>query len=294
MGHQVSILLPASQRGAAWATAIREAATRDGWKVSRGAAPPPNDQDKVVRLTSDVRDDEAASDWLVLTDDPQALWAAEAARREGKSNARDILLMTSRRLAAAARLADLGAMTRPASSIEIDLPGIGRVRRKADVDLGDRLNNSALALYQELPPPIGAQANWAPHLFSYPVGKAYEGGGPEIDLTGRARALVHGPYIELPPGVWRADIRFTMDPRGSPIRLRFDWGVNADFVMASPLVQRDGAYGLSLTRRWSEQGPAQVRVWVMQGVFDGQFEFQGCTVRRMADDAALSDPAPTP
>lgn len=292
MAERLSILTPASDLGVAWAEAVMRAAAERGWRVGHEAEPDPGPRS--LRLTTDIAPDEPPSGWIVLADDPAALWAAEARRLSEDHPPRDILLLTSRRLACAARLAALGAPVLPAGAMEIDLPGLGRIGRGEPAGESARVQDGALALYDQLPPPVGAGAVWGADLFSYPVGKGFDGGQPDMDLTGRARIIVHGPHLELPPGVWRAEVRFAIDPRGAPIRFRFDWGVGDDMVVSNPLIRNPGLYRLSLTRRWLEPGAAQVRIWLMQGVFDGRFEFQGCTVERVADDAPVSSPVSQP
>ena len=45
---------------------------------------------------------------------------------------------------------------------------------------------------------------WAPNLFI--VGDTHQRLNNPIDITGRGRCLIYGPYIRLPPGRWTADV----------------------------------------------------------------------------------------
>ena len=282
MVDQLRILVPASDLGETWSKALCLAAHARGWDVSWAPIRP--DMDRVVQITSDIEPDDLHGSWIVMTDDPRALWMNESRRLADDHPPRDVLLRTSIRLATASRLVQAGALSIPAASDEIDLPHLGRVRRQGDI-APSAVDDPALDVYATLPPPVGASTAWGVNLFSYPVGKGFDGGTPDMDLTGRARILVHGPHLQLPEGTWEARLMFGVDPEGSPIRFRFDWGLGEDFVETSHVVSRSGLYGLTLRRRWLEPGPAQARIWLMQGAFQGRFDFQGCTVLRVADDA---------
>lgn len=285
MPRHLRVFLPASDLGAVWAGALREAAHAAGWIVSWKTIDEAEDQ--VIQITSDLEMHELQGEWIVMTDDPRALWAEENKRLSEDHPAQDVLRRTSIRLAAASRLASGGARLIPTSALEADFPHLGRVQRPSVLHALPKFPDPALDFYSNLPPEAGARASWGINLFSYPVGKGFDGGSAEMDLTGRARILVHGPHLELPPGVWEARVRFEVDPINAPLRFRFDWGQGDDVMVAAPVIGRSGEYVLTLVRRWTEPGPSQVRVWMMQGAFQGHFAFKGCDISRLADDALV-------
>ena len=67
------------------------------------------------------------------------------------------------------------------------------------------LINGALTGYAEYftGAPLGNLV-WAPNLFI--VGDSHQRLNGPIDITGRSRCLIYGPYIRLPPGRWTADV----------------------------------------------------------------------------------------
>lgn len=289
MAGTINILAPASDLGAAWVRALSLAAGERGWVVASGDAP--TDGDQVMRIAFDLNAQDHAQRWVVICDQINAIWTSEIRPGHAQHSARDALRLTSRRLAGASGLAQAGAVVLDASALELDFPGLGRVRRDVIDEPAPLPAPSALEIYTTLPPPLGASSTWAVDLFSYPKGGELEGGAPAMDLTGRARNLFHGPYFELPPGVWQVRLRFDVDPVGAPLRFKFDWGAGEDMTSVSPTIARPGQYNLTISRRWPAAGPAEVRAWIMQGAFQGRFEFHGCTVSRLADDETDRDMA---
>lgn len=286
MSSSLNILTPATARGRAWIAAITAAAEAQGWTIMQASGCA---DAKVVRLADTLPGHEAPADWIILTDHPRAIWSEAAGAGDAAHPQRDVLSMTSIRLAAAAEWVEAGARAIDAAGDTIDLPGLGVLRLAETNRDHPMVEDPALDLYALLPPPVGAKAHWRLAHFSYPVGHGFDGGTPEIDLTGRARILVHGPYVQLPPGVWEVRFEFAIDPMGKPLRFRFDWGVGDDMVTCNPTIHQAGRYSITLSRRWLESGPAQARIWMMQGTFDGHFEFHGCTVSRLADDETDRD-----
>lgn len=136
----------------------------------------------------------------------------------------------------------------------------------------------------QVPAAVGAGVDWGPALFHYPIKGEMHAGTSSIDMTGRVRPLVLGPYIELPPGIWRAELRISVDPERGHAPLRFEWGARDTYVAAISEVTASGIYTIALDRIWLEPEPAQARIWNYQPVFQGRMEFLGCRVTRMPDD----------
>ncbi len=121
---------------------------------------------------------------------------------------------------------------------------------------------------------------WPPGLFLFP-----EGDGA-IDLTGRARIVVHGPHQPLKAGEWRIAARFSVDTEGHPIVLRFEWGGAHDVTGSTVTIATSGLYEMNLDYDWPAGGPAALRVWVAQPTFAGRLTFLGAEVEGLSDQSA--------
>jgi len=129
--------------------------------------------------------------------------------------------------------------------------------------------------------PARPQATWAPELFNYDS-RTIPGGSPgQLDLTGRLRFMITGPYITLPPGRWRATYRLIFDKPGSRLRFRIDWGSQSDFVSEEFTPGRPGVFEIVQDYVWTERAPCELRVIVLEGVFDGRMTFSGAEIKRV-------------
>lgn len=129
--------------------------------------------------------------------------------------------------------------------------------------------------------PAVSHAIWAPELLNYNSRRISGGTSGELDLTGRSRCLIAGPYIVLPVGRWRATYRLTFDRTGSRSRFRVDWGGVHDFSSEEFVPGRAGIFEISQDYVWHDPGPAEIRVILLEGVFDGQMSFSGAEVSRI-------------
>lgn len=137
--------------------------------------------------------------------------------------------------------------------------------------------NEAVALLD----PAHPEAMWTPALFSSDS-RIVPGGAPgQLDLTGRPRYLISGPYIVLPAGRWRATYRLTFDEKGSRIRFRIDWGTVENYVSEEFTPGRAGVFEVVQEYDWAEPAPCELRVIVTEGVFDGRMTFSGAQVSRI-------------
>lgn len=137
-----------------------------------------------------------------------------------------------------------------------------------------------LALYGR----ADAVVTWGPSFFTYDPRNADQGPKTgEMDLTGRPRFLIHGPYIVMPPGRWKAIFRLGFDRPGSRVRFRLDWGGQTEYDSEEFTPGRPGLFEIEMDYVWREPAPAEFRILVMEGVFDGQLTFGGVKVSRMSD-----------
>lgn len=300
---RLGVLFTPSPLAPLWRRALAARACEMGWSVVDADTPvadgPDAGEATVLLLCHDLiwLDGVRPADCVVLMDTPDAALAMQAMASNEDTPSSHSRWLVSARLAAACGLAGSGAVVLDARRDTLVLPGLGEVRRDAhDGPEAASSGGRPLAMYDVLPCPAGAAASWPPSLFTYPLGAAFEGGSPLLDMTGRARPVLFGPFVELTPGVWRVEIEVAVDPEGSPALLLFEWGAGALFVSCKAEVAAPGLYSVALDRVWSAGEAAQARLWIAQPLFQGRMEFMGCRVTRMPDDTpetSSTEPAPS-
>jgi hypothetical protein len=123
---------------------------------------------------------------------------------------------------------------------------------------------------------------WARELFLSPD---FEGGicPAVLDVTGRARYLFFGPYIELSSGIWRAEVRFRLCPDASRCRLAVQFGVEPDYTTIDVPFGVPGPHAVRIEHKQSVAGLAQIRLWLKKAAFHGEVRFTGASVSRIGD-----------
>lgn len=286
---RLCVLVTPSAAGAAWRQALVERASHLGWTITD--------------LTADTAT--STLEGLVFAHDHLAMEAFPASARAViiDTTATDPLdpavpatsqavVLRSQALVQAEIAAAAGAVVLQAARYTLNFPGLGSVERHegAPYRIHPSVSESPLAMFDGSE--AGGFANWHPRWFVYTGG--YEGSvdAPLIDMTGRMRPMVHGPYIHLPAGRWRVDLNFTADPEKAHAPLLFEWGSGVEFCRIVTEIRARGAYAVSLDRVWATPEPAQLRIWPAHPVFQGQFGFRGCRVTRVAADHP-APPTPT-
>lgn len=282
---RLCVLVTPSAAGFAWREALLERASQLGWPITDLAV------DTGARVTSG----------LVFAHNHLAMQAFPASARAVliDTTATDpvdpaipatleTVMLRSQVLVQAEMAAADGAATVNAARYRLEFPGLGPVERRegAPYRIHPSVSESPLALFDSSDP--GTFANWAPRWFVYNGGFDGSADEPQIDMTGRMRPMMHGPYIHLPAGRWRVDVSFTVDPEKAHAPLLFEWGSGVEFCRVVAEIRTRGAYSVSLERIWTEPEPVQLRIWPAHPVFQGRFGFRGCRVTRVAMD----DPAP--
>ncbi len=102
----------------------------------------------------------------------------------------------------------------------------------------------------------------------------------EVELTGKMRTIMHGPYTPLPPGRWELAATVIIDTRGTPLFLTFDWGSEPDFARMMKRIDRSGVYQVTLTRDWLEEQRCEFRILASAAHFDGHLKVVDVTVTR--------------
>ncbi len=277
----------------AWTTAIKARADELGWGVHDLAVenewPRARERNSAVYFTTGIHGAEALdpTHWIVLTENATTSAEVVSGALGVSPFAHASLVHTSIRLALSAKFADeeTAVHVMDARALRLEMPSLGHVERAPidglDKDVPDQ---GPLDIFDRLPIPVGASAEWAPEIFNYPKGQAMQGGSPDVDLTGRARVLLFGPFVYLPAGTWTVNIDLAIDPMGGKVPLRFEWGNETEFVSHAASVTTAGHYTITLVRDWEGVAPAQVRLWLTQPLFQGRLVFHGCRITRASDD----------
>jgi hypothetical protein len=143
---------------------------------------------------------------------------------------------------------------------------------------------TALALFADGPPKPGLETVWSERIFQYDerAARDWEAAG-QLDITGRPRILVYGPYLALPAGVWRARVRFAVDEQACRREFRIDWGAPTDFKSTSVSPKEPGVYEIEMEHAWPDSAMAEIRLLIMEGAFDGRLDFLGATVSYVSE-----------
>ena len=111
-----------------------------------------------------------------------------------------------------------------------------------------------------------------------------------IDVTGRARYLVFGPFVALDPGAWRARVSLELcaDAAQRPIAVQF--GAEPDYTTVDLPRGAQGLHEVEIEHQIRSGDLAQIRVWLKRAAFHGELRFGGAELHRVpAVDHALQD-----
>ncbi|WP_428153200.1 hypothetical protein [Brevundimonas sp.] len=147
----------------------------------------------------------------------------------------------------------------------------------------------ALALYSEGPLRTGIVYSWSPADFSIDPRHEYADTSTDIriDLTGRARCLVHGPYVALPKGIWRATVRFSVDASACRHQLRFEWGPLAHFASFETSPGKPGHFTAQITHSFQEAGLCELRLILPESSLAGFLTLQGVDIEMIGEAASV-------
>lgn len=124
---------------------------------------------------------------------------------------------------------------------------------------------------------------WPPELFSYDMREAERRERVQgMDVAGRARALVWGPYKRLAAGRWQATARFTVDRHSCRHTYRLEWGASRKYATYEFRPGRAGIFEVSAEHSLAAPIETELRIILTEGSLGGHFEFQGARVRRLA------------
>jgi hypothetical protein len=155
------------------------------------------------------------------------------------------------------------------------------------VGWGDRFDaselvliNGALAGYADYftGGPLGNLV-WAPGLFI--VGDTHQRLTGPIDITGRSRCLIFGPYIRLPPGRWNADIAVAFADLGGSKDFIIDvaTGVQHNAISINVISQGGVQTSVPFVLDPANESAVEVRVSIINSAFEGRLALGAVTLR---------------
>jgi hypothetical protein len=131
---------------------------------------------------------------------------------------------------------------------------------------------------------------WARELF---LADGHRPAAHAVDITGRSRALIHGPYISLSPGKWlaemvlgftqeAADMNFVVDVKTTEVDVN-----TGGAVMGSTSIRpaQQGVFSVALSFMVVEENdyPIEFRVINERAAFDGRVMLSHVTLTRQHD-----------
>ena len=145
-----------------------------------------------------------------------------------------------------------------------------------------------------LQPFVDAEAARGPLSVTWRHDLFFAGDRPEerargpIDITGRARCVLHGPYIMLPPGAWSLSLTALFTRAAAEHEFLAE--ICADRVLAAGTIrpQREGTAGIALdfVLDPATERPLTLRLSSRRAAFDGAIEVIGATLTRSEPGAA--------
>jgi cytochrome c5 len=146
----------------------------------------------------------------------------------------------------------------------------------------------ALAPYVEEPPDgVPPRIVWASGLF-FLGDRPSEPAADSVDVTGRARRLIDGPYIVLPPGAWALSLAATFSRAAAEHEFRVE--VCAGRPLATGMIrpQQEGHAELNLDFAVDDASdePIAIRVSSVRAVFDGAIAELRATLTRVPGEGA--------
>lgn len=161
--------------------------------------------------------------------------------------------------------------THPGASLEL-FPGLSVVepRARADTDFG-----RTLTVFTD------GHAFWPAEMFTLDPRHVRSGGSERLDVTGKPRFLVFGPYVTLPAGRWKATFRLSFDEAASRMNYWLDWGGTEHFARAEARPGRPGVYEVHIEHESHHDEPFELRVVLTEGAFHGAIEFNGAEISKV-------------
>jgi hypothetical protein len=102
-----------------------------------------------------------------------------------------------------------------------------------------------------------------------------------IDVTGRARFLVFGPYLALEPGAWRAKVSLELCAEAVQRPIAVQFGAEPDYTSVDLPRGAEGLHEVEIEHQMKSGDLAQIRVWLKRAAFHGELRFNGAEIYRI-------------
>jgi len=128
---------------------------------------------------------------------------------------------------------------------------------------------------------------WEPELFylsEEAIGSALVAATRPVDLTGRPRIVVYGPFINLPPGAWSTDVvlGFSAEAAGLSFLVEVFAGAQLAQTRITVVGEQVIETRLSFTIDDSVDQAVQIRIWSERSAFDGRLALGYVAINRQA------------
>lgn len=154
-----------------------------------------------------------------------------------------------------------------------DLPAVAT--REATTSPLEQDFNEALAVLRQ------GSGSWPPTIFRYASGTGSSDQAGRVDITGRPRFLINGPYIFLTPGVWRSTVKLAFDDDAGRKRYELQWGGSDSYVAHQFSPGRSGVFEIALDQEWTIHAATEVRLVLLEGAFHGYVTLDNVTIERL-------------
>ena len=130
-------------------------------------------------------------------------------------------------------------------------------------------------IYEQWPIPIAKSWDWRePLIASSPAYLPDQDGW--VNLTGRARHVLSGPFIFLLPGIWKIEMDVEVDVETGVPRLAFQWGGAAlEKTVFTTLLRRSGRYQVTLEAKITRPDAAHAMVATDAAQLQGFLRLKG-------------------
>ena len=275
--RQLCVLVLPCANQMAWVEAISNRAEKAGWATT---------SEQASILTSH----------LVITTQAEAVlgWPGEDVLVVGSSTSAAVeasallfnvdhwagVRYVAAQYAHAERLKAQGANWVSADADRLDFP-FGRVDNPDPTERSSGGDEGALT-YLDTPQSNGlGRAVWPAALFLHEKSGKSDIDGEIFDLTGRRRVIRYGPYIEMPIGLWKVVVPFSLWIDSAIVEIRVEWASSLSVVSITEVIRQSGRYEVTLCQAWEEIGPCELRIWLDRAVFDGTIQLHDPTVIRL-------------
>jgi hypothetical protein len=276
MNARYVVLVPPGEQGAAWRAALADAAGREGLAYVEDGFPPNSTEGFLLVYDEPGLVDLVPADRVVIVGRGDDIISALAGGTTGFPAS--AIRQAARWFWHANALVRYGsAVLIEAGATELMLTGLGIV----SIASVNRVANPPgathpLAVYDNLPPKQGVEFPIPHQLFHYGV-REDSLLGP-IDLTGRARLLVHGPHLMVPEGQWRIRARFNLILGGPPVTLAFSWGCDESMPVFKRRMDQSGAFEIEMVTQAPFSADVQFRIALAVPVLQGELVFLSATI----------------